>query len=125
MDGSPMSKWDNRELWKKYDYRNFGISGEPYFDLNTQDFFYLTDTGRSWDSKANRRDVMEMKNDRYGMLHYHSTFQILEAIENGSFPQRVMITFHPQRWTDNPFLWTKEMVWQGVKNQVKKYLFVK
>ena len=25
MHGSPLSKWDNRDLWKKYDYRNYGI----------------------------------------------------------------------------------------------------
>ncbi|MDR1585617.1 MAG: hypothetical protein LBS07_05530, partial [Prevotellaceae bacterium] len=33
MDGNPWSKYDNRDLWKKYDYRNFGIIGEPYFDF--------------------------------------------------------------------------------------------
>jgi hypothetical protein len=26
MHGSPLSKWDNRDLWKKYNYREFGIN---------------------------------------------------------------------------------------------------
>ena len=32
MHGSPLSKYDNRMLWEYYDYRDFGIIGEPYFD---------------------------------------------------------------------------------------------
>ncbi|MBW1833780.1 MAG: hypothetical protein JRI62_03015 [Deltaproteobacteria bacterium] len=26
MHGSPLSKWDNLDLWKKYNYREFGIN---------------------------------------------------------------------------------------------------
>jgi len=29
MHGSPLSKYDNRLLWEKYDYRDFGIIGSP------------------------------------------------------------------------------------------------
>ncbi len=52
MHGSPLSKWDNRDLWKKYDYRDFGIIAEPYFDLDFDEVFYLTDTGRRWDGSS-------------------------------------------------------------------------
>jgi hypothetical protein len=33
-----------------------------------------------------------------------------------------MMTFHPQRWTDNRVLWMKEFVWQNVKNVVKRII---
>ncbi len=33
-----------------------------------------------------------------------------------------MITFHPQRWTDKPGPWVKELVWQNVKNLVKRLI---
>jgi len=49
MHGSPLSKWDNRDLWKKYDYRDYGIIAEPYFDVDFREVLYLTDTGRRWD----------------------------------------------------------------------------
>lgn len=52
MHGSPLSKYDNRMLWEKYDYREFGIIGEPYFDINFEEVLYLTDTGRRWDGEA-------------------------------------------------------------------------
>ncbi len=29
MHGSPMSKFDSKDLWNKYDYRNYDIIGEP------------------------------------------------------------------------------------------------
>jgi hypothetical protein len=52
MHGSPLSKYDNRILWEKYNYRDFGIIGEPYFDINFEEVLYLTDTGRRWDGEA-------------------------------------------------------------------------
>jgi len=58
--GSPLSKWDNRDLWKRYDYRDFGIIAEPYFDIEFSDVLYLTDTGRRWDGNAfNIRDKVK------------------------------------------------------------------
>ena len=37
MDGCPWSKYDNRDLWKEYDYHDFKIEGEPYFDFINKD----------------------------------------------------------------------------------------
>ncbi len=49
MHGSPLSKWDNRLIWKKYNYKkNYGIIAEPYFDIDFNKVLYLTDTGRRW-----------------------------------------------------------------------------
>jgi len=36
-----------------------------------------------------------------------------------------MLNVHPQRWTDRPLPWVKELVGQNVKNVVKKHFFVK
>jgi len=48
MHGSPLSQWDNRQIWSKYNYLNYGIIGEPYFDIDFSEVLYLTDTGRKW-----------------------------------------------------------------------------
>ncbi len=57
MHGSPLSKYDNKLLWKYYNYRDFGIIGEPYFDVNFSKVLYLTDTGRRWNGeKVSVRD---------------------------------------------------------------------
>jgi len=70
MHGSPMSRWDNRLLWKYYDYRDFGITGEPYFDVNFEEVLYLTDTGRRWDGDSfNIRDKVkeERRKEKEGL----------------------------------------------------------
>lgn len=150
MHGSPMSRWDSRLLWKYYDYHDFGIAGEPYFDIDFEKVLYLTDTGRRWDGDSfNVRDKVKGLKDlgtkglrdeekslspsvSQSLSHsvtspapfpkFHSTFDIIKAAEEDNLPDRIMMTFHPQRWTDKPLPWMKELVWQNVKNAVKFFL---
>ena len=56
---------------------------------------------------------------------YHSTFDIIEAAEKGLLPDKIMLNTHPQRWTDNPVEWTKELVWQNFKNVIKRHFYVR
>lgn len=121
MHGSPRSNYDNREIWKHYNYKNLGLIGEPYFDIDFNKVFYLTDTGRRWDGyKVSVRDKMpqqEMWNSQG--LRFRSTNDIVRAINCEKFPQQVMFTFHPQRWNNSLLPWAKELVWQNFKNVVK------
>ena len=41
------------------------------------------------------------------------------AIRKGIFPSPVMLTFHPQRWTDSAPLWLRDRVVQHMKNYAK------
>lgn len=126
MHGSPGSKFDNRDIWKKYDYRKLGIVGEPYFDLDFNNVFYLTDTGRCWDGdKYSVRDKVLITNNVFKQIKFHKTQEIIDAIDSNVFPDTAMFTFHPQRWSNNSFLWTKELVWQTIKNKIKKHLIIK
>lgn len=128
MHGAPTSQWDGKELWKQYNYRDLDIIGEPYFDVDFSQLFYLTDTGRSWDGyKVSVRDKIPVYQDQWiarGLV-YHTTQDIICAAEQGGLPPRIMITTHPQRWTDKPLAWTKELVLQSLKNVVKRLFFVK
>lgn len=121
MHGSPYSNFNNRDIWKKYDYRTIGIIGEPYHDLDFNKILYLTDTGRMWDgAKVSVRDRVKTS-----FLHsFHSTQQIIEALYKKGLPDKIMFNFHPQRWHDNSFQWTKELLLQNAKNVIKKHFFV-
>lgn len=120
MHGRPTSKWDGRDLWKRYDYRGFGIIGEPYFDIDFTAVFYLTDTGRSWDNrKMNVRDRVAA-HSTHGDRHFKNTEEILSAVEHGDFPHKVMLSTHPERWTDSPLPWLKQYLWQNFKNIIKR-----
>ena len=122
MHGSPKSKIDSRDIWNSYDYHDFGIIGEPYFDVDYSNVFYLTDTGRCWDGfNVSLRDKIpcyQTKWSEKGLL-YHNTDDIIAALTEGSFPNQLMLTTHPQRWTDNSIEWTMELLSQSLKNVVK------
>ena len=144
MHGSPLSKYDNRSIWQKYNYKDLGIIGEPYFDIDFNKVLYLTDTGRRWNGdKVSFRDKVsdnfrhvgsdqayDIRNQKLTQnsklktqnLTFRSTKDIITAAEAGTLPDQMMFTFHPQRWTDKPFPWLKELVWQNIKNQVKRIL---
>lgn len=159
MDGSPLSKYDNKDLWSKEmrgekgrdekernekgrgeeqsthhspltahrSYHDFGIIGEPYFDLDFNEYFYLTDTGRCWDGyRFNVRDKATKENpvtnEEFLKLSFHGTRDIIKAVQEERFPKKAMLNFHPQRWNDDCYRWTKELVLQNLKNQVKRFL---
>jgi hypothetical protein len=124
MHGSPLSKYDNKLLWKYYNYKDFGIIGEPYFDVDFSKVLYLTDTGRRWDGdRVSIRDKVS-HNEKLTINNYKlkSTSDIINVAKNGELPDQIMFTFHPQRWTDNSTAWTKELVLQNAKNVVKFFL---
>ena len=122
MHGAPRSKFDGRDLWKRYDYHDFGIIGEPYFDVDFSKVFYLTDTGRRWDGfNVSLRDKVPVYQDewiRQGLV-FHSTDDVIEAIDEEKLPNQLMMTTHPQRWTDKRGEWLKEKAMQSTKNMVK------
>lgn len=161
MHGSPLSKYDNRELWKIYKYKDYGILGEPYFDIDFSKVLYLTDTGRRWDGKGSVRDKVsgqrsavsnnskfQIPNSKFQTnqksqnqnnlkttnsetqtqhsalstqnLKFHSTKDIITAAH--LLPDQIMFTFHPQRWTDEPLPWLRELVMQNAKNVVKRWV---
>jgi hypothetical protein len=147
MHGSPMSRYDSRLMWRYYDYGELSVFAEPYFDLSFDDMLYLTDTGRRWDgSSVSLRDRTFSKDAGYysdwkrkplrgsAMLmtakgddlqkryRFKKTEDILRSLRAGSLPERMMMTFHPQRWSDRYIDWATELVVQNVKNQVKYLL---
>ena len=121
MHGSPASKWDNRAIWKDFDYRNDGIIGEPYFDFlqPENNVSYLTDTARMWDGgRYNVRD----KSDHASTVAVHSTQDLIAWLDTHPENNVLMITTHPQRWTDNRMEWIQEFILQNLKNIIKAIL---
>ena len=117
MHGSPRSKYDNKMIWSKYHYKDLGIIGEPYFDIDFNEFAYFTDTGRRWN--GDKVSIRDKVNSKYN-FNFKTTRQIIDNVDK--LPDKIMFTIHPQRWHDRPWPWLKELVWQNVKNGVKYLL---
>ena len=94
MHGSPLSRWDNRKLWEKYNYREAGIIGEPYFDVDYTKVLYITDTGRAWNKTgASVRDKVEGGLE----LKVKNTRRLITLIGNDELPEKLIINTHPQQ----------------------------
>lgn len=121
MHGSPRAKYDNKIIWTKYNYRDLGLIGEPYLDIDFNRFLYLTDTGRRWNGE--KVSVRDKVNSIYN-FDLKTTQDVINAIPQ--FPDHIMITIHPQRWDDNILPWVRELFMQNIKNVVKRGLiFIK
>ena len=119
MHGSPLSKWDNRLIWEDYNYKDYGIIAEPYFDIDYNEVFYITDTGRSWNSTGvSVRDKVDSGFD----IEVKSTQHFISLAKENRLPDKIIINTHPQRWFDMGFGWFRELVLQNLKNQVKKLI---
>jgi hypothetical protein len=117
MHGSPLSKWDNKLLWKKYNYKDFGIIAEPYFDIDYNRFLYITDTGRSWrNTSSNVRDKVNSGFD----FQFQSTDDIIDHLKENKLPSLIIQNIHPQRWNNNLANWSKEFIIQNIKNMIKR-----
>lgn len=144
MHGSPISKVDNRYLWKYFDYKSLGVVAEPYFDLSLDDMLYLTDTGRRWDGsnvairdktvcrdteyyvdwirkpkKGSALAMTEKGHDLQKKLRLRRTEDLIAAIESRQIAEKVLLTVHPQRWSKTFSGWVIELLAQSLKNPIK------
>lgn len=120
MHGSPLSPYDNRDLWKTKAQierlkNQYALLGEIYLAIDYKDILYITDTGRNWKrGVANRRDTVV--SDVY--QSFDSGEELLTYINNQPHNKFVFQT-HPERWTDNNIEWKIQNVKDSIINIIK------
>jgi len=116
MHGNPLSAFDNKNLWKKYDFKDFGIIGEAYLSFDFDKVSYFTDTGRAWNSGYSIKDKVSAPLTKLG-----STDELVNLVKSNKLKDIYILT-HPCRWNDNYLYWTKELIWQNLKNVAKRMI---
>ena len=103
MHGNPLTRWDNRDLWKRYSFQDFNLLGEAY--LSFHDIVYLSDTGRTWSPRNKVKDWMPSA-DGGRMLQpdLNSTDDLMRWLGERD-PRSVYLTVHPERWHDKLVGW--------------------
>lgn len=102
MHGRPLSPWDSKSLWDKYDYRDYGLIAEPYLDLDFNQLAYFTDTGNCWDG-----DQYSVRDHVVSPFKFqaHHTEDLIDLITNQELPSQLMLNIHPARWNDGWIKW--------------------
>ncbi len=121
MHGRPFSKWNNQDLWKYCNYHDVGILLDVYQDMDWQDYIYFTDTGRSWNSLENRRDRIPS-----GHLESIPDIRITDALASfvESYRGKMVISTHPERWSDNLISWIQCLLQDRLINETKRLLIL-
>lgn len=115
MHGSPLSPWNNLDLWKNYDFNNYAIIGDATISIDKK-LHYLTDTGRSWNAhKYNLRDRMNSQGSTHEINSTANLIDFLKSMPNTP----IYISAHPNRWSNNYFVWSLSATSDWLINQVK------
>ncbi len=113
--GNPLSPFVNKNIWKAYDLKKFDILGEAYLSIDFNKMKYISDTGRKWNSK----DFSIKDKINSELIKIHNTDHLIKILKNREYKYIYILT-HPSKWNDLYIFWVKELVWQNIKNVVKK-----
>jgi RNA binding exosome subunit len=120
MHGNPLTEWDNRDIWDKHDFNDFGLIGEAY--LSFSDITYLSDTGRTWRNKYKVKDWLPSTDyariEKAGGPAISGTDKLIELIKSVEI-RRIYLLVHPERWSNSITEWTFEYLRDKIINFMK------
>ena len=124
MHGNPLTNWDNRDLWSRYDFHDFGLIGEAY--LSFKDMTYLSDTGRTWGNKYKIKDKIypadcDAIHNNGRKNTYKSTDDIIKLIETKQLSYGYLLV-HPERWSNSLNSWVISLATDTGVNLVKRLI---
>ncbi len=120
MHGKPLSTWNNLDLWTKFDYKDYGLAGEPYLSIDFDKVLYLTDTGNCWD--GHQYSIRDCVKSSFSHC-IHGTDDLISHLKQQLFPQQIMLNVHPARWNDCLSKWlVRYYILTLPKYQTKKWV---
>jgi len=116
MHGSPLSPWDNKKIWEKYDYKKFGIIIDTSLDINYDEVYYLTDNGFGWN--RTNTSIRDKVKSRY-TYYIKNTEHLISLLYENKLPDKIMINAHPDTFFDPGIKWLLNFSFIKSKNTVK------
>jgi hypothetical protein len=116
--------WESKNLWKKYDFKKYGIIGEVYLSIDYSEVAYLSDTNRTWMDTSYRLKDYVGKNNGSGSeinIKIKSTDELIENVKSSTL-QKLIILVHPSNWKESFREWLTWLILQQVRNTGKRCL---
>ena len=99
--GNPLTRYDNKDIWKHIQLSDCGLLGEAFLSLDFRRFAYFSDSGRTWvNSKAQKMLGKDDVTTAFDYLRPRSTYNIIKIINDGTIPNICVLT-HCERWSDD------------------------
>jgi hypothetical protein len=96
--GNPLTRHDNKDIWKSLQFEDLGLLGEAFLSLDYNKFAYFSDSGRTWLKAKSQK--MPGKDDVLTAFDYvqaKSTDDVIGIIKKGELPNICILT-HCERW---------------------------
>lgn len=114
-------RWESKDIWRIYDYRKYGIIGEPYLSIDFNKVAYFSDTNRSWiDTKYRIKDKVKSESK---IITVSKTDEIIKNIKNNNL-ERVHFLIHPSNWKATFREWISWFFLQKIRNFGKRILLI-
>ena len=116
MHGSPLSPWNNLDLWAVFNFESFDLAGDAVLSVKAKEIYYFTDAGRAWD--AGRFNIRDSMNAIIPRRPIHTTDDLIAFLrERPAHP--IFINAHPNRWAADWLSWGAGVVSDWVINRAK------
>lgn len=112
------TSWLNADIWKEYDFRDYGITGEAYISMDFNDVFYFSDTGMSWNNRYRMKDVISQTSSGINDIEIKNTTDILNIIKSYR-ANHIYLLVHADQWRDNLPDWIKWSILKHIRNTGK------
>lgn len=115
MHGSPLSRENNLTIWKHVDFERYGVK-DCGLSHSWRRFAYFTDAGRTFGATAaNLRDTLGEADTPASV---RTTRQLADFVRTAAC-DRIVISTHPERWSDEYIDWARQWAWDFAANSVK------
>ncbi|HOY84065.1 MAG TPA: hypothetical protein PLQ80_02055 [Candidatus Syntrophosphaera sp.] len=120
MHGRPLSQWDNRLIFDKFQLGDFSLIGEPYRSVDHFKYVYVSESGRNWNSdrlviwdSVRGTSLPHIDGGTRGLASYLASTDL-----------KIQLLLHPNRWSDNMLTWTMQLAGDVVINAAKKMILL-
>jgi hypothetical protein len=113
-------RWDGN----KFNIRDKALSNSTFLSNSLNQGLHPF---QNWVVKPVSGSLMDMTQESVNFQNkfkFRSTLEIVRSAIDKKLPNQIIINTHPQRWTDKPIPWMRELVYQNIKN-VGKFLLIK
>ncbi len=105
--GNPLTKFDNKDIWKNLNFQDFGLLGEAFLSLDYSRFAYFSDSGRTWlNNRSQKMPGKDSVETAFKEIQPKSTNDVIKIIGEGKLPNICILT-HPERWNKDLTAFTR------------------
>lgn len=122
--GNPLTKNDNKDIWKIIKFEDCGLLGEAFLSLDFNNFAYFSDSGRTWiKSKSQKMPGKDDVTTAFDLIQPGNTDDVINIVQEGKLPNICILT-HCERWSKDLVGYTRRYLLDMVFSWGKVVIYI-